>query len=267
MKTGFKKLSKGACMLICLAFIFLLAGCASGGHSDKPNDSAPANTKIHPSFLTDHEWIHYNFDPETISFQKDGTYAYYCACGNAVGDSDLFDSYSYNEDTSEITLSPVETDHHIIRVLRYEKSRLLLAFDDGITEFIDANDPLMNMNAPDISYDSNNYTEGYSSYIAIIDHNETSFTTAPADYDKNNPNYESYLLTEKKTDNTKYYLWTMQITQEESGDTISHNLQELSEEQVNTMLSEGPQSAYIWYNSNMEIEKILFFDQLSTTRK
>ena len=125
----------------------------------------------------------------------------------------------------------------------------------------------MNMNAPDISYDSNNYTEGYSSYIAIIDHNETSFTTAPADYDKNNPNYESYLLTEKKTDNTKYYLWTMQITQEESGDTISHNLQELSEEQVNTMLSESPQSAYIWYNSNVEIEKILFFEKNTTSIK
>lgn len=59
----------------------------------------------------------------------------------------------------------------------------------------------------------------------------------------------------------------MQITQEESGDTISHNLQELSEEQVNTMLSESPQSAYIWYNSNVEIEKILFFEKNTTSIK
>ena len=43
-------------------------------------------------------------DIETIIFKSNGRFTYYCSCGNPVNDSDLCESYTYNDDTKEITL-------------------------------------------------------------------------------------------------------------------------------------------------------------------
>ena len=41
-------------------------------------------------------------DIETIRFSSNGKFTYYCSCGNPVNDSDLCESYTYNEETKEI---------------------------------------------------------------------------------------------------------------------------------------------------------------------
>ena len=43
-------------------------------------------------------------DTEFIRFSDDGSFSYYCACGNPVNDSDLCEGYTYDTDTNMITL-------------------------------------------------------------------------------------------------------------------------------------------------------------------
>ena len=115
-------------MVIAIIFLvtgLLLAGC---GRSDE-----------RPEFLTAHEWVHYDSaSNETICFGEDGHFAFYGDEGNPVGNSDLYDRYSYDSESKAIKLEP-EGDMKI-KVLRHEKSRLLLDIDGDVKEFFDGKD-------------------------------------------------------------------------------------------------------------------------------
>ena len=117
----------------CTAVIFFSLFLSFAGCKSKEAD-----------FLTNANWCYFTNCDETISFGADGSYCYYCACGSPVGDSDLYDSYTYDEATSEITLYPKGEEEHI-KVLRYESGRLLLEFTDGIKEFFNSGDLPINM--------------------------------------------------------------------------------------------------------------------------
>ena len=78
-------------------------------------------------------------DTETIRFSSDGSYAYWCACGNSVNDSDLSEGYTYDDKTKTITLSYIETTKETISAIRIEKcddKSIKLNFDGEIREFV-----------------------------------------------------------------------------------------------------------------------------------
>ena len=77
-------------------------------------------------------------DIETIVFKSDGQFTYYCSCGNPVNDSDLCESYTYNDDTKEITLDCFEeTEETIttIKVVNSTETVLELDFDGEVRKF------------------------------------------------------------------------------------------------------------------------------------
>ena len=77
-------------------------------------------------------------DIETIVFKSDGRFTYYCSCGNPVNDSDLCESYTYNDDTKEITLDCFEeTEETIttIKVVNSTETTLELDFNGEIRKF------------------------------------------------------------------------------------------------------------------------------------
>lgn len=229
---------------ICSLLMLSLSGCSS--------------SESHPEFLTAHEWIYYTYCDETISFGEDGSYTYHCACGNPVGDSDLYETYKYDPDTSDITLSPKGSDSSI-KVLRYDKSRLLLEFNDGVKEFFDSGDTQASNVHPDMDYDPDNYIYGFSSYLAVLEKNGDNLTTAPAGYDGDYPEYDAYILEEKLSDDAEFYQWDLTITQTDEGEQPDSTYSKLSSQQVENMLDGGPSVGYVWYNDNAEIEKIVFY--------
>jgi len=77
-------------------------------------------------------------DIETIRFNSDGSFSYYCSCGNPVNDSDLCESYKYTDETKEIKLDCfVITDEMIttIKVIESTDSILELDFNGEIRRF------------------------------------------------------------------------------------------------------------------------------------
>ena len=77
-------------------------------------------------------------DIETLIFKVDGSFRYYCACGNSVNDSDLCDGYIYNEETKEIELDCFETTEEMIKnikVVKVSEDNLELDFNGEIRKF------------------------------------------------------------------------------------------------------------------------------------
>ena len=77
-------------------------------------------------------------DIETIRFKSDGSFSYYCSCGNPVNDSDLCESYTYDDKTKEIKFDCFETTDDMItkvKIVEMSEDTLELDFDGEIRKF------------------------------------------------------------------------------------------------------------------------------------
>ena len=77
-------------------------------------------------------------DIETLVFGSDGSFRYYCACGNPVNDSDLCEKYTYNDETKEIKLDCFETTDETItniKIVKMTENILELDFNGEIRKF------------------------------------------------------------------------------------------------------------------------------------
>ena len=77
-------------------------------------------------------------DIETIVFKSDGSFRYSCSCGNPLNDSDLCESYVYNDETKEIKLDCFEITEDIIttiKVVNSTETTLELDFNGEIRKF------------------------------------------------------------------------------------------------------------------------------------
>ena len=77
-------------------------------------------------------------DIETLVFKSDGSFSYYCSCGNPVNDSDLCESYTYNDETKEIKFECFETTEEMvtnIKIVEMSEDVLELDFNGEIRKF------------------------------------------------------------------------------------------------------------------------------------
>lgn len=78
-------------------------------------------------------------DIEYLRFMTNGSFRYYCACGNPVNDSDACESYEYDPETGMITLDCFEEIEGMvteIEVISYDGSTLVLDFAGDVRTFI-----------------------------------------------------------------------------------------------------------------------------------
>lgn len=77
-------------------------------------------------------------DTEFLSLWSDGSFSYYCACGNSVNDSDLCETYSYDDETKTIKLNCYATTKDMvkkIKIISVDENRFELQFEDEIRVF------------------------------------------------------------------------------------------------------------------------------------
>ena len=90
--------------------------------------------------FTDIHWVREGqHDTEILYFGADGSFSYSCSCGNPVNDSDLCDSYTYNDKTHEISLNYFElTDEAVtnLRIMNLTKDTIEIDFGGEIKKFI-----------------------------------------------------------------------------------------------------------------------------------
>jgi len=89
--------------------------------------------------FTDVSWTRdTEHDIETLRFNSDGRFTYYCACGNPVNDSDLCDGYTYNDENKEIKLECFEITEEMvtnIKIVEMSEDVLELDFNGEIRKF------------------------------------------------------------------------------------------------------------------------------------
>ena len=118
--------------IILMFLVLLLTGCGDSKEKTQKKDYSEYS-------FTDVSWTRdAGNDIETIVFKSDGKFTYYCSCGNPVNDSDLCESYTYNDDTKEITLDYIEeTEEAVttIKIVKETETTLELDFDGEIRKF------------------------------------------------------------------------------------------------------------------------------------
>ena len=119
-------------IILCGVMVFCLTGCGSIKEKNKEKDYSNYS-------FTDVSWTRdAENDVETIVFKSNGRFVYYCSCGNPVNDSDLCETYSYNDDTKEITLDCLEeTEETVtnIKIVNSTETALELDFNGEIRKF------------------------------------------------------------------------------------------------------------------------------------
>ena len=122
-----------AVLMICL---LLITGCAEPKAGKNAEDKAADYSEY---LFTDVTWARDSgHDIETIIFNADGSFSYYCACGNPVNDSDLCEGYTYNDETKEITLDCFEITEEMvtnIKIVEVDEDVLELDFAGEIRKF------------------------------------------------------------------------------------------------------------------------------------
>jgi len=117
-------------IIIVLLFVIFLTGCSENNVKE---------IDYSEYLFTDVIWTrNTEYDIETIKFNSDGSFNYYCACGNPVNDSDLCESYIYNDETKEIKFECFETTEEMvttIKIVQETEEFLELDFDGEIRKF------------------------------------------------------------------------------------------------------------------------------------
>ena len=150
-----------------------------------------------------------------------------------------------------------------IKVLRHEKSRLLLDIDGDVKEFFDGKDERIAGGAPqNLEYDLDNVASGFGSYLAIISKDGSKIVTAPANYDGDDPEFKEYELSEKLVDHATFYSWVYDV--DESGMDVKSNCRKVTEKEAAKMISDGAAVGFVWYNEKAEITKIVFWGSTVT---
>lgn len=118
-------------IIVILLLVFLLTGCV--------------NKKLNKIDYSMYSFTNVSWtrdacnDIETIRFNSNGSFSYYCACGNSVNDSDLCESYTYDDVSKEITFNCFETTEEMvtnIKIVEVSDEVLELDFDGEIRRFV-----------------------------------------------------------------------------------------------------------------------------------
>lgn len=124
--------------IICLITLLListllLVGCNDNKKTEEKNVDYSQYSFVNISWTRDAE-----HDTETIRFGEDGSFSYYCGCGNPVNDSDLCEGYTYDDDTKTIMFDCIETTDEMvttIKIVKCDENSLHLDFDGDIRIF------------------------------------------------------------------------------------------------------------------------------------
>lgn len=119
-------------IIVLMLIVLLLTGCGVSKEKEE--------TKDYSEYLfSDVVWTRDGGnDIETLVLKSDGSFSYYCSCGNPVNDSDLCDSYVYNDKTKEIKFECFETTEEMItsiKIIEVSEDVLELDFDGEIRKF------------------------------------------------------------------------------------------------------------------------------------
>ena len=238
-----------------------LWGCSS---PEEPSDKMPAE-------LVDKTWYFYDeFSAEhlCLTLGSDNAFSYHCQCGEPVGDSDIYDQYTYDEEKEIIILSnDSEDETKEVKVLGYNEYHLLLEIDGEIKDF-----GLVEMDIPSnfYAFEGDKYFKDYESLCTVVNIEDGKLIYAPLDYDPEGlyaeGPFEEFELAQDYSISEVIVRSYNSIQAEQEYEEFYNVTETAHTEDVNEyMENRGSGMAFLWFNDNMQVEKIVFHGETSAT--
>ena len=235
-----------ACIVI-VGGILMMAGCGDGRTASSRDIE----------FLTASEyWYRYDEvtgESEKMSFRDDFTFYWGCECGEPVGNSDCYELYDYDKETSMIKLYNDYDDMSMeMEVLDFNDYYLLLKIDGEIKGYTYADSFL------EIA-DSEKYMDGYSGEFAVLGGSTEKIELGPFDYDGDieypDDAVKTYSIAE---DAEAYTLYTFRhiVDGEIVEDTVDY--QEITMEKAAEHM-EYSGYGFVWFDDELNVTKLLFY--------
>jgi len=249
-----------------LLLITLLFLCVTGCTQTPVTEQSDITAEF-----ADKEWLFYDevtAEHLCLNLGSDGTYSYHCQCGEPVGDSDLYDKYEYDEETGIITLlSTSDDDTSEIKVLGYNEYHLMVEIDNDVKDFVlFEHDTSSNF----YSFEGESYLEGYESRCTVVDIKDGKIVYGPVNYDpeglyREGP-FEEFELAENVPVFDLYIQRYNSIQgDEEYEEFYDVSFTEIGDEEIGYILDAGAGAAFLWFDDNMRVEKIVFWGENSVT--
>ncbi|WP_426348919.1 hypothetical protein ACPWSR_14375 [Alloiococcus sp. CFN-8] len=213
-------------------------------------------------FLTDASWVRYDDnigENINISFHENGEYFYNCDCGEPVGDSDIYDSYSYEPENYIITLSGPDGETSKIEVLYYDDNYLCLLFEEGTVTFKNEKASIDD----EILSSAREYVgEEGKPFLSVLGFENGMVTLAPHNYDKDAADsFAEHIFEVKGSEDISFS--SVSITIE--GDKEAIEFIKLTEDDY-TNIGEFYNVGYIEFNNKGEVGSVVFYGTTEINR-
>ena len=244
-----RKIKRCTWIALCTIIIFnlsILTGCKKETVSVKDIE-----------FLTTSKsWYHYDEitgESEKMSFNEDFTFYWGCICGEPIGNSDCYELFEYDKESAIIKLyNDYDNESMELEVIDYSDYHLLLKIDGKIKDYTYCESGINVV-------DSEKYMAGYSGEFAVLNGNKDEIVLGPFDYDGDIEYPENAVKTYSLTENVEtctLFEFTMIIDGVIVENTVDYKEIEIDEAVMNM---EYGGCGFIWFNDNMEVNKILFY--------
>lgn len=242
--------------LLLISMVLSVVGC--GASTAGPNGEDTISEREYPTLLVKKVWKHPVITCATdekctqllylSTFEK---CCYYEGCGKGIGESLSYKNYSYDEDTGMITIYGEDKTEKVgqMKIIRYDEETLLLQTDMGVTEFY------YEGAAPSITEECRAYMTDYSSYCKVAELKGNSVMIGSAHYKGNTDD----LVEDKLASDVQIYMLDVQTLVKGSTETSTHTYTEMSKEELGQFISDEPSVAFVWYNDNLEVQKIVCY--------
>ncbi len=202
------------------------------------------------AFLTEHDWIRSVDDTEHISFHRDGTFSYWCSCGNPVDNYDMYDSYEYKDDV--ITIRGYDADTSMRVIYGDEQYLCLYLEDQGEIRIFTDSEYAENIH---IEHDPAEHAGLGWANLHVLDYDGESITFAPFNYDRDaHLEFDEYIRSVPLAENVEYYSVT---TIDDNGEVTTEHFK-LEAEDIQ-YLGEYYTGGYVHFDTEGKIRYIVFY--------
>lgn len=239
-----------------LVFIccFLLCGCQNKKQQTVEKEENLSEYEM----LVKGNWSHYNpviGEMVNMYFSKNDEFIYCCSCGEPVDDSDLYDTYHYEDNRIILKSSYDENIEDInIDVFYIDRVTLLIKMKDDIIEFYNSKTIKNLLDSEDIQC-CEKCLENFKDYdgYGYINQMNDDIKFVPVNRDDNNLRHVSV------SQDIQYGCLKSNTVFNDSGIVSQHSCsyQALTKNQA---LKQIKKPVFIWYNDKQEIKKIVFYN-------
>ncbi|MBP3706370.1 MAG: hypothetical protein J6J13_03870 [Clostridia bacterium] len=249
-------------LILLLSIVFSFVSCDNEESKSKKTSASKKSSNsdeknfVTPEFLTDADWGYYDSEISekiNISFYEDGTFFYCCDCGEPVGDSDIYDRYSYNEQKNEIILYACEGSDLYVPVVYCDEFCLVLEIYGEIVDFEN-----YNMKVFEETEQTKPFLEDHLASITILEYDIENgiITAAPANYDADaKKSFEDKITQLYTVEEPQINYLTVTVENDVQTELIYAKVAEEDYQYI----GEYYDVARIKFNADHKIESILFY--------